>query len=243
MARDRDQFVHAKSTKGGGATRSTTNKKGTPAGGTGYRFPALALLELSGVAAGLAVVDAMVKRSPIAMLKMGTVHPGRFLIMIGGSVASVAEAYDEGSQRGGEQLLDRIVLPDIHPRVLDAALGTLVEPAGEALGILEAKHTASLLGAIDAAVKACAITVTQIRLADDLGGKAFALLHGSLADLEAALDIGEQLLGPRMLEARALLPRLDDTLREILSLGSGFASCGLSSPAGAEEIPEPGGDD
>ena len=52
------------------------------------RHAALALLEFESIASGIATSDAMVKRAPIALLRCGTIHPGRYLALIGGSVAS-----------------------------------------------------------------------------------------------------------------------------------------------------------
>ena len=49
--------------------------------------PALALLEFSSIAAGIFAGDAMVKRAKLAVIHAGTVQPGRYLILIGGSVA------------------------------------------------------------------------------------------------------------------------------------------------------------
>ena len=62
----------------------------------GKRHGAIALLEFENVATGVLASDHMVKRSPIALLRCGSIHPGRFLILVGGSVASTEEAYRAG---------------------------------------------------------------------------------------------------------------------------------------------------
>ncbi|MBE0565703.1 MAG: BMC domain-containing protein, partial [Krumholzibacteria bacterium] len=53
---------------------------------------AFALLEFDSVAAGVLAVDRMLKRSPLALLRCGSVHPGRWLALVGGSVAAAQEA-------------------------------------------------------------------------------------------------------------------------------------------------------
>ena len=58
----------------------------------------MALLEFETVAAGVLASDRMVKRAPIALLRCGTIHPGRFLILVGGSVASTEEAFLVGEE-------------------------------------------------------------------------------------------------------------------------------------------------
>ena len=90
------------------------------------RYPALALLEYDSIALGILAVDRMVKQAPIALLKCGTVHPGRYLVLMGGTVASTAEAFETGAGQGG--LVDKVLLPDVHPAVHDAVTGTRLDP-------------------------------------------------------------------------------------------------------------------
>ncbi|MFQ5584163.1 MAG: BMC domain-containing protein [Calditrichia bacterium] len=47
-------------------------------------YPAIALIEISNIAAGIKVGDAMLKKSPIALLKTGTVSRGKYLVLVGG---------------------------------------------------------------------------------------------------------------------------------------------------------------
>ena len=53
------------------------------------KLPAIALIELSSIAAGAFAADRMVKRSPVELLHAGTVQPGKYLILIGGGTAEV----------------------------------------------------------------------------------------------------------------------------------------------------------
>ena len=50
---------------------------------------ALALVEFGSIAAGMHAGDAMAKKAPIARLVAGTVHPGKYLVLISGAVADV----------------------------------------------------------------------------------------------------------------------------------------------------------
>ena len=61
--------------------------------------PALGLLELESIAAGIEVGDAMAKRAPVELLRAGTVHPGKYLVLVGGDVADVEEALEAGPLR------------------------------------------------------------------------------------------------------------------------------------------------
>ena len=51
--------------------------------------PALALVEFGSIAGGILAADAMIKKAPLNVIKTGTVQPGKYLVLIGGSVADV----------------------------------------------------------------------------------------------------------------------------------------------------------
>lgn len=202
---------------------------------TRKRHGALALLEFETVAAGVLASDIMVKRSPIALLRCGTIHPGRFLILVGGSVASTEEAFSAGVQLGDREgaLSGSVFLGDVHPMLHDAVLGTRQAVTGDALAVVETRSSPALLAAVDAAVKSTPVLLSEIRLGDDLGGHAVALLSGDLTDAETALGICADRAGDELL-ARTLLPRLDPDLRTLLDEGTRFGLCPAFEPGGAE---------
>ena len=158
--------------------------------------PALALLELSSIATGIAVGDAMAKRAPIDLLYAGTIHPGNFLVLVAGDVASVEEAVDAGVLLAIDGLIDRILLPDVHDDVVDALRGRRRDGGGEALGIIETSTASAVVLAADAGVKGAAVTLREIRLADGLGGKGYLLFSGPVSEVEAAVDIGAARVEP-----------------------------------------------
>lgn len=199
------------------------------------RHGAMALLEFNTIASGVLASDLMVKRSPIALLRCGTIHPGRFLILIGGSVASTQEAYESGKEIGeaGGSLSGSVFLGDIHPALHDGVLGIRKDLTGDSLAVVETSSSPALLAAVDAAIKSTPVVLSEVRLGDDLDGHALALLSGDLQDVEVALDICSDRAAEQLL-ARTLLPRLDSGLRSILDQGTRFSSCPAFEPEGAE---------
>ncbi len=199
------------------------------------RHGAIALLEFDSVAKGVLVIDQMVKRSPIALLRCGSIHPGRFLVLVGGSVASTQEAYAAGVRLGEEEgaLNDSVVLGDVHPSLHDAVLGTRRNLEGDALVVVETRASPALLGAVDATLKSTPIMLCEVRLGDDLGGHALALMCGDLSDAETALEICAERAGDELL-AHTLLPRINTDLRSLLDHGTRFDQCPVFEPAGAE---------
>ena len=199
------------------------------------RHGAIALLEFETIAAGVLASDVMVKRSPIALLRCGTIHPGRFLILVGGSVASTEEAYAAGLQVGESQgaLHDKVFLGDVHPSLHDAVLGVRQNVEGDSLAVVETRSSPALLAAVDAAIKSTPVMLSEVRLGDDLGGHALALLSGELFDVETALEICSERAGAKLLSC-TLLPRLDSDLRSVLDQGTRFEACSAWELPGAE---------
>ena len=68
----------------------------------------------------------MVKTAPLGAIYAGTVHPGKYLVLVTGDTASVDEAVRVGY--GAESLSDMVFLPDVHPGV--AGRGRREQPSG-----------------------------------------------------------------------------------------------------------------
>jgi len=178
--------------------------------------PAIALLELDSIAVGIEAGDAMAKRSPIDVLHAGTVHPGKYLVLVGGAVADVQEALAAGLEVGAGCILDTVFLADVHADVVAAMRGGRRPAAGEALGIIETRTVASLIEAADAGVKGANVRLLEMRLADGLGGKAYLLFGGSVSEVEAAVEIGGARVGPAGLAITRVIAQLHAEMRENL---------------------------
>lgn len=171
--------------------------------------PAIVLLEFDSIAIGILAGDAMAKRAPIGTLHAGTVHPGSYLVLAGGEVADLEEALAAAKEVGSERLRDEIFLPDVHTDVVDAISGRRRRDLGSALGVFETKTVPAVIRAADRAVKETAVTILDVRLADGLGGKGYALFAGEVADVEAAIEACElSLSSRRLLEASIVIPRI-----------------------------------
>jgi len=152
------------------------------------REPAIAIFEFDSISAGMVAGDAMVKAAPLGAIYSGTVHPGKYLVLVSGDTASVDEAVRVGS--GSETLADMVFLPDVHPSVADAISGNArgATVGDEALGVVETTTVATAIDAADAGVKAAEVGLAAIRLADGLGGKGYVLFSGVVGEVEAALE-------------------------------------------------------
>jgi microcompartment protein CcmL/EutN len=153
----------------------------------------LALIEVASIARGHRVADAMVKRAPVELLRCEAVSPGKLLVLIEGEVASVDEAFRAGLEVAGDAALDKLYLPQPHEQLGGALRGEA--RAGEAsgvgaLGIVETTTVAATILAADAGTKAAAVRLIEMQLARGIGGKAYFVLTGELAEIEAAVEAG-----------------------------------------------------
>ncbi|MBI4668064.1 MAG: BMC domain-containing protein [Elusimicrobia bacterium] len=186
-------------------------------------YPAIALIEFGSIAAGITAADAMVKKAPIAVLKAGTVHPGKYLVLIGGEVAPVKESYEEGLNVRPELVVDSVVLSDVHRQVHDAVLGKKTKSNFEALAVIETSTVAAAIEAADAAVKGADVVILEIRLADGLGGNAFALFDGKVENAQAAVEAGAAKLKNRNVQIyTTVIPRLDEEVAGRINSSSRF---------------------
>jgi microcompartment protein CcmL/EutN len=171
--------------------------------------PALALVEFNSIAAGIEAADAMVKRAPIEVIKSGTVQPGKYLVLIGGTVADVEESLAAGRMVGGSSIVDHVYLPQVHTEVVQAIGGGRLPDLADSLGVIETATVAAAIHAADAGVKGAMVHLVEVRLADGLGGKGIVLFSGLVPDVEAAVDIGVGVLEtPALLVRRVVIPQL-----------------------------------
>lgn len=154
------------------------------------KFPAMALVEFRGVAVGMYATDAMLKKSPINLLKCGTISKGLYLAVMAGTTASVDEALEEGLFLAGEDVVDHTFLPDIDARLHNAILGQALPMSEGALAVIETPSVCSNVRAAEMALKGTPVELIEIRLGDSqMGGRGLSIFQGELHDIEAAADI------------------------------------------------------
>ncbi len=165
--------------------------------------PAFASIEFNSVPVGLFAADALLKKSPISMIRSGTIGAGRFLILLAGSTASVAEAHAEALFHGGLQVADDAFLPDIHPALHDAILGNTRQMGEGPLWILETPTVSCNIQAVERAMKGVAVELIEFRAGDPrMDGRGLSILQGDLYDIEAAQEIALASLETRGIPAQ-----------------------------------------
>ncbi len=200
------------------------------------KYPTMAAIEFSSIADGIYCTDALLKKAPIAMIKSGTVSRGRYLIIIGGSTASVEESLNEALEAGQASRLDHVFLPDVHEQVHDAILGQRQPVAQDAVAILETDTVAANVRAAELALKGTQVRLTELRLAEyEMSGKAISLFNGELHEVEAAMDLAVEFLRGRKEYVRhRIIARPHETLTQQLGGGTRFAGAKPTELEGEE---------
>ena len=186
--------------------------------------PAFASIEFSSVPAGLFAADALLKKSPIGLIRTGTIGGGKFLILLAGSTASVAEAHEEALFHGGLQVADDAFLPDIHPALYDALLGNVRQMGDGPLLIFETPTVSCNIQAIERAMKGVPVELIEFRAGGaQLGGRGLSILQGDLYDIEAAQEIALSSLETRGIPAQhRVLTAPHDALLAQISVSTRF---------------------
>jgi len=178
----------------------------------------VALIELSSVAAGFRVADTMLKAGDVRLLLSRSICSGKYMVLIGGDPASVEAAAAAGCESGHGFLIDQTILANIHPDVVAAIGRNAAPPPGGALGVIESFNVAALIRAADKVAKSASVTLHDLRLAMALGGKAFCVITGDVASVEAAVQAGAKVLAEAgVLVDAIVIPRPHpDVYREII---------------------------
>lgn len=168
---------------------------------------AFGLIELTSIAAGFEVCDAMLKAAGVELVLSRSICSGKYMVLVRGNVAQVHASVAAGVAAGDFSIIDSFVIPNIDEAVVPAIRGVNKVETMDALGIIESFSVASLIEAADAAVKTANVKLIEIRLAMALGGKAFVTLTGSVGDVRAAVDAGAAVVAAKgLLTNKVVIP-------------------------------------
>ncbi len=172
------------------------------------QFSSIGMIESTSIARGITAADAMIKAAQVTPLFCKTICPGKYVVAISGDVAAVQASVSAARESLGECLVDSFVIANIHRDVAVALCGGSALGGGASLGILETFSASSIVLAADAAAKAAAVVLVDIRIAMGLGGKGYALIEGDVASVQAAVTAGvEALAETGLLAAHTVIPQ------------------------------------
>ena len=177
----------------------------------------IGLIELNSIAVGIETGDAMLKAAFVRLLRVATICPGKYIVLVYGAVDAVRASVKSGRDCGGENVIDHLIIPNIHPTVIPAIAAATEVEAVSAVGVIETFSAASSIVAADLAAKAADVQLIEVRLANGIGGKSFVVLTGEVAAVQASVAAGAA--HPReqgLLVKSVVIPSPHEDLREAL---------------------------
>ncbi|MDR0550520.1 MAG: BMC domain-containing protein [Spirochaetaceae bacterium] len=148
----------------------------------------LGLLELTSIAGGIEIVDAMLKVANVKLVFAKASCPGKYYIILNGKVADVEKAVALGVSRGGGFVVSSGVISRVHEQVIKAINGTAMPEKPLAIGVMEFFSVMSSIAAADTAVKAARVEIVDLRLGTGIGGKSFVVVTGDPASVNSAVE-------------------------------------------------------
>lgn len=182
---------------------------------TSFRNPAIGFIEASSIARGIEATDAMLKMADVELLMTTIIPRGKYLVMVGGSVADVESSMRAGLETAAGTVLDHFVIQNVHPQLPPAIKGRVKVDRIEAVGLIETKEVAPAIFAGDAAVKAAAVTLIEAR--NQPGGKGLVVVTGEVGAVRSAVAAGVETVKDGLLIAEIVIPYAHEDLRKSLT--------------------------
>jgi len=155
---------------------------------------AIGLVELRSIARGMKTTDAMLKAADVELLRAHVVCPGKYIILVAGSISQVRSAVTLGQEIAPEVVVDHFILSNVHPSVFPALTATTEIEKVRAIGVVETFTLAASIVAADIAVKAAPVDLIEIRLPFAMGGKAFTVFTGEVSAVRSAVNTAAEKL-------------------------------------------------
>ena len=78
---------------------------------------AIGIVELSSMAKGIEVWDAMLKATSVELVTATTLCPGKYMILIKGDVAAVTTSVETGIKLSKSWFVDSLIIPNINNQI------------------------------------------------------------------------------------------------------------------------------
>lgn len=174
---------------------------------------AIGVVEFTSIARGIYAADQMVKVSNVQITTASSTCPGKYIAIVHGDVAAVADSVEVGEREAEEYFVDSLIIPNVSPAVFPAIAGTTMPDEIQALGIIESFSLASMVLAADAILKTANVQAIELRLGNGLGGKAYFTFTGDVVAVETGIEAGKAIADEKGLLVNAeVIPSVSDRL-------------------------------
>lgn len=175
---------------------------------------AIGVLEYRSIAMGMKAADDVLKTADVEVITAKTVCPGKYIVVLKGSVAAVKAGMEKGTSEQYQSILvDECSLGNPDKSMIKGIYGTAEVEGLEAIGIIETYSVASIFEVADDVVKTTPVDIVEIRIAKGISGKSFVVFSGDLASVTASIEKASISAKDKgLLLATAIIPRPDPRL-------------------------------
>ena len=153
-------------------------------------YKSIGVIELKSIAKGIEAADAALKSAEIDMVSAHAACPGKYEIILTGSISNVTAALGHLNSKFQDYVIDSSLMGRIDGQVIEALFSTSEGERGGSLGVIETFSAASAIKAADIAVKTARVTIYDLRVSRGMGGKGVVMLTGEIGDVTAAVEAG-----------------------------------------------------
>lgn len=153
-------------------------------------YKAIGVIELKSIPKGVEAADSALKSSGIEMVSAHPSCPGKYEIVLTGSISDVTVAVEHVANKFEGYVIDSSVMGRIDEQVIKALFGTQAGEREGSLGLIETFSAASAIKAADIAVKTARVEVYDLRVSRGMGGKGVVMITGDVGDVTAAVEAG-----------------------------------------------------
>ncbi|SKC91918.1 BMC domain-containing protein [Maledivibacter halophilus] len=148
----------------------------------------LGLIEVSSIPKGIAILDNIIKKVEVDVLKARSICPGKYMILVGGNTSCIRMAVDAANKLGQRFIIKSNVINNLNSQVLSAIKGNIKPQNINALGIIETKNAISSILIADMVWDASEVEIIKIKLGNGVGGKGILAFTGDIASVKNAME-------------------------------------------------------
>jgi len=174
---------------------------------------AVGLLESSSIAKGIEASDAMCKMASVKLARAGVIARGKYVVIITGPLGEVESSLRAGRQMLGQDMIDEVLIRNIHSQVLETLDRRVPVKELDAVGIIETKDAIGAVLAADTAAKAASVRLLETKTSVG-GGKGYVTMTGEVGAVRSAVAAGIGALPEAALVSHVVIPQAHAQLLE-----------------------------
>jgi microcompartment protein CcmL/EutN len=155
-------------------------------------YKSIGVIELKCIPKGVEAADAALKSAGIEMVTAHPSCPGKYEIILTGSISNVTAAISHVNARFEGYVIDSSIMGRIDEEVIKALFSTNEGERKGSLGIIETFSAASAIKCADVAVKTARVDIYDLRVSRGMGGKGVVMITGEVGDVSAAVEAGAE---------------------------------------------------